>query len=523
MKKSDNKIRFANMQNNLLKSVLDTRIYDLVQETPLSLAAKISAAVNNNVYLKREDMHAVFSFKIRGAYHKMTRLQPKRLLRGVVAASAGNHAQGVAVAAEKLGCQATIVMPHYTQDMKVTAVRAQGAKVIFHGDSFDDADLFARRLAIKKRAVFIPPFDDPDIIAGNATIAAEILRQHPGALQSIFCAIGGGGLAAGIAGYIKALRPHVRIIGVESEESASMTASLRAGRPIKLPHVGTFADAVAVKKPGRLTFEFVRELVDEVITVSNDELCASIKDLYEDTRVIFEPSGALAVAGVKNYTAAHRIRGKNIIALACGANMNFDRLRFVSERAGIGEQREALFAVTIPEKPDSFRRFCTLLGQHVITEFNYRLGDRDSANIFVGVEIQGKSERTEVRQKIQAAKLPIIDLTDDEVAKLHIRHMVGGRAHVEHEILYRFEFPESPGAMIDFLSLLDKSRKNWNISLFHYRDNGGTVGHVLVGVQVPPAERKLFTNMLVKKLKYPHHPETDNLAYRLFLQRNSGS
>ncbi|MGI9296727.1 MAG: threonine ammonia-lyase, biosynthetic [Gammaproteobacteria bacterium] len=513
--------RIIAKQNALLKSVLGARIYDLARETPLSPAPKISAMIKNTVHLKREDMQEVFSFKIRGAYHKMTRLSPARLRRGVVAASAGNHAQGVAAAAARLRCRAAIVMPRYAQKIKVAAVRARGAKVVLHGDSFDDADIFARRLAAEERATFIPPFDDADIIAGNGTIAAEILRQHPAPLHAIFCAVGGGGLVAGIAGYVKALRPEVRVFGVESEESACMIASLRAGRPTRLSHVGAFADAVAVKKPGRLPFEFVRALVDEVFAVGNDEICAAVKDLYEDTRVIFEPGGALALAGAKHYAAKRRLRGKNIIVLAGGANMNFDRLRFVSERAEIGEQREALFAVTIPERPGSFRRFCALLGGRDITAFNYRLDDRDSAHIFVGAEIRGAAERRDVLRDLRAAGLPAIDLTDDEMAKLHLRHLAGGRARAENEELYRFEFPERPGALMNFLNLLDRSRRHWNISLFHYRNNGGDAGRVLVGVQVPPAERKLFARAL-RELDYPHCRETDNPASRLFLQRDSG-
>ncbi len=512
---------FAAKQDALLKSVLGARIYDLVRETPLTFAPKISAMTKNNVHLKREDMQEVFSFKIRGAYHKMTRIPPSRLQRGVVAASAGNHAQGVAAAAQHLKCRATVVMPRHAQKIKVAAVRARGAKAVLHGDTFDDADGFARRLAKTEGATFIPPFDDADVIAGNGTIAAEILRQHPAPLHAIFCAVGGGGLVAGIAGYVKALRPNVRVIGVESEESASVIASLRAGHPVRLPHVGSFADAVAVKQPGRLPFAFIRELVDEVVAANNDEICAAIKDLYEDTRVIFEPGGALALAGAKNRAAAGRWRGKNIIVLGCGANMNFDRLRFVSERAEIGEQREALFAVTIPERPGSFRRFCALLGGRDITEFNYRLDDRDDAHIFVGTAIGNAAERREVLRDLHSAKLPAIDLTDDEMAKLHLRHMVGGRAAAENEMLYRFEFPERPGALMHFLNSLDQSRRHWNISLFHYRNNGGDAGRVLVGVQVPPAERKLFAAAL-KDLNYPHHCETENPAYRLFLQRDGG-
>ena len=504
----------------LLKSIMRTRIYDLARETPLSSAAKISEMCKNEVAIKREDLQPVFSFKIRGAYHKMTQLSPSRLSRGVVAASAGNHAQGVALAAQKLRCRAVIVMPRYAPHIKISAVRARGARVVLHGDTFDDCALFARKMAAEERATLIPPFDDADIIAGNGTIGAEILRQHSTTPYAVFCAVGGGGLISGIAAYIKALRPEVRIIGVEAADSASMSASLLAGRRVRLSQIGAFADAVAVKVPGRLTFECVRQWADEIITVGNDEICAAIKDLYEDTRVIFEPGGALSVAGLRQYAAARRIRRKNLVAVASGANMDFDRLRFVAERAEIGEQREALFAVTIPERPGSFRDFCALLGQRNITEFNYRMDDPREAHIFVGMTISEYAERREVRQKLRAAGLSTIDLTDDEMAKLHIRHMVGGRARAENEVICRFEFPERPGALMNFLNALGRSRRNWNISLFHYRNNGADAGRILVGIQVPPAERPMFVKAL-KQLGYPHDTETDNPAYRLFLQADT--
>lgn len=511
------KAELADIQSAVLRSVMRSRIYDLVRETPLTLSPIISKETNNQVYLKREDAQDVYSFKVRGAYHKMTSLPQASLKRGIVAASAGNHAQGVALAAKKLKCKASIVMPKRTQEIKISAVRALEARVILQGHSFDEANAFAKNFAKKKGAVFIPPFDDIDVIAGNGTIAAEILRQHPAPIDTIFCAIGGGGLISGIASYIKALNPDIKIIGVESDESNSMSASLAAGKPIQLDYVGTFADAVAVKKPGRLTFALVQALVDEVITVSNDELCAAIKDLYKDTRIIFEPAGALAVAGLKKYTAAHQIKNNKLIALACGANMDFDRLRFVVERTEIGEQKEALFAVTIPEQPGSFRKFCTLLEQRNITEFNYRLDDKSDAHIFVGVETQKKSDRKKLEKTLQKAGLPVIDLTDNEMAKVHMRHLVGGRADATHELLYRFEFPEYQGALSNFLNLLNQSRKNWNISLFHYRNNGGDTGRILAGIQVPPKERTLFKKTL-QKLDYPHWEETDNPAYQLFLR-----
>ena len=512
------KVAFKKRQEALLRSVINTRIYDLVRETPLTAVPLLSATTHNRILIKREDMQPVFSFKIRGAYHKMTRLPAARLRHGVVAASAGNHAQGVALAAKKLGCRATIVMPRHAQHIKVAAARARGARVVLVGESFDDSNAAAQQMAKEEKSLFIPPFDDADIIAGNGTAAAEILRQHPAPLRAIFCAIGGGGLVAGVAGYVKALRPDVRIIGVEAEESASMTASLKAGRRVQLPQVGTFADAVAVKKPGRLTFEFVRQLVDDVIVVNNDALCAAVKDLYDDTRVIFEPSGALAVAGLKEYAARRKWRRQNLVAVACGANMNFDRLRFIAERAEIGEQREALFAVTIPERPGSFRRFCALLGQHAVTEFNYRMDDPDKAHIFVGVEIQSSGDRRALSKKMRENHLPIVDLTDNEMAKLHIRHMVGGRAAAENEMLYRFEFPERPGALMKFLIMLADRRLGWNVSLFHYRNNGADTGRVLIGIQVPPAERAQFRQFL-RDLNYPFESESDNPAYRLFLER----
>ena len=508
---------FRKKHNALLHAVINARIYDLVRETPLSLAANLSAISKNKVFLKREDLQPVFSFKIRGAYHKMTRLSPSKLINGVVAVSAGNHAQGVALAAKKLHCPAAIVMPQHTQQIKIAAVKSYGAQVILHGDCFDDSlQRFARQLAKEKGAVFIPPFDDADIIAGNGTIAAEILRQHPAPLEAIFCAIGGGGLISGIAAYVKALRPQIKIIGVEAQESASMSASLKAGRRVQLSQVGTFADAVAVKKPGALPFEITQRLVDDVIVVSNDELCAAIKELYEDTRVIFEPGGALAVAGLKNYTAAHKWRGKNIVAVACGANMNFDRLRFIAERADIGEKREALFAVTIDERPGSFRKFCAILGKRSVTEFNYRFGDPDSAHIFVGIETPQKEERKTILQKLRKAGLTAVDMTDNEMAKLHIRHLVGGRRQMKDEILYRFEFPERPGALMNFLDMLGQSTFNWNISLFHYRNHGADTGRVLVGMQVPLSQRSELPKFL-KTLNYPYICESDNPAYRLFL------
>ena len=503
-------------QQRLVMSAANTRIYDLVRETSLDEAPRISALCNNRVLIKREDLQGVFSFKIRGAYHKIRRLDPTRLAHGVVAASAGNHAQGVAWAAEHMNCPAVIVMPEHTPSIKITAVRARGAKIILHGDSFDDSDIYARHLAKEKDATYIHPFDDEDVIAGNATIAAEILRQHQDDLHAIFCAIGGGGLISGVAAYVKMLRPTIRIIGVEAEESACMTESLKKKRRITLPHAGIFADAVAVKRPGRLTFELAQAFVDDTITVGNDALCAAVKDLYDDTRVIFEPAGALAVAGLKEYTKKNSYSDKSLVALACGANMNFDRLRFIAERAEIGENREAIFAITIPEKPGSFRRFCSFLGRRSVTEFNYRMADDTEAQIFVGLETQDSESRGVLLRKFQSEGLEAIDLTDDEMSKLHIRHMVGGRANVPNEKLYRFEFPERPGALIKFLDGINSVGRKWNISLFHYRNHGADTGRVLVGIQVPSSEEKHFNDFL-RHLSYPHQCENDNPAYRLFL------
>lgn len=511
---------FEQVQHNLLIGIAKTRIYDLIKETPLTPATLLSAKIGNNILLKREDTQPVFSFKIRGAYHKMAQLGIESLKNGVVTASAGNHAQGVALAAQKLGCQATVFMPKYANDIKIKAVRNRDAKVILQGDSFEEALAAAKQFVEEHQAVWIAPFDDADIITGNATIAAEMLRQRPGPIDAIFCAVGGGGLIAGVAGYISLLRPDIKVIGVEPEEAASMQASLRAGQRTTLDKVGYFAESVAVKAPGELTFEFASRLVDEVITVNNDEICAAVKDLYEDTRVIFEPGGALAVAGLKRYVTDKGWQKKDLIALACGANMNFDGLRFIAERASIGEQKEALFAVTVPERPGSFRDFCRLLGKRHVTEFNYRMNDPQKAHIFVGVQIQHQAERLVLLDKFKGAGLPAFDMTDDEMAKLHIRHLVGGRAQVPHELLYRFEFPEYPGALTKFLDMLGQSGLDWNISLFHYRNHGVDIGRVLAGIQVPPEEFDQF-KALLKNLGYPHQPETENPAYRTFLQTDT--
>ena len=504
--------------DRIVRGAISARIYDLVRETPLTLSPGLSAQSGNRVFLKREDLQKVFSFKIRGAYHKMTRLSPARLARGVVAASAGNHAQGVAMAARRLHCQAAIVMPRHTQRIKVSAVRALGGRVVLSGENFDEAYAAARQLARAEGALFIPPFDDWDVIAGNATIAAEIFRQHPEPIHAIFCAVGGGGLLAGLAAYARAARPETRVIGVESEDAASMKAALAAGKPVALDHVGIFADAVAVKKVGAAPFQIAKHCRTEIVTANNDAVCAAIKEIYDDSRVIMEPSGALAAAGLRIAARRRKWSGKNLVALACGANMNFDRLRFVAERADLGENREALLGVTIPERRGSFRKFCALLGRRSVTEFNYRMSDRDQAHIFAGVEIQSADETAALIRRLGDNGIGALDLSANEAAKLHFRHTVGGRARAENELAYRFEFPERPGALMNFLTRMGEMGPEWNISMFHYRNHGADVGRVFVGVQVPPGQRRKFARFLAD-LGYPHAAETDNPAYRMFLRQ----
>jgi threonine dehydratase len=502
------------MKNDYLERILSARVYDVAIESPLEIAPALSARLNNTLLLKREDMQPVFSFKLRGAYNKMIRLPKAKLKRGVIASSAGNHAQGVALAAQKIGCAATIVMPVTTPHIKISAVAASGAEILLHGDSYSDAYDKATVLAQQRRLTFIHPFDDPDVIAGQGTIGMEIMRQWSGPLHAIFVAVGGGGLIGGIAAYVKRLRPDVRIIGVEPVDSDAMTRSLAAGRRIVLPHVGLFADGVAVKQVGRETFRLARKLVDEMIVVDTDSICAAIKDVFEDTRAILEPAGALAIAGAKAYVERSGIRGENLIAVACGANMNFDRLRFVAERAELGERREAILAVTIPERPGSFKHFCAMLGSRNVTEFNYRYADPEQAHVFVGVQVRDRRETERLVRKLRRERLPTEDLSDNEMAKLHVRHLVGGRApHVMDEQLFRFEFPERPGALMKFL---DSMSRNWNISLFHYRNHGADYGRVLVGIQVPSRDRSTFRRFLAQ-LGYTYVDETGNSAYPLFL------
>jgi len=503
------------MKVDYLERILTARVYDVAIETPLERAPSLSARLNNTLLLKREDMQPVFSFKLRGAYNKMARLPAVALARGVIAASAGNHAQGVALAAQKLKCAATIVMPVTTPQIKVAAVAARGAKVVLHGDSYDEAYVHARRLGRERGLTFVHPYDDPDVIAGQGTIAMEILRQTRRQIDAVFVAIGGGGLISGVASYVKRLRPHVKVIGVEPVDADAMYRSLQAGHRVKLDQVGLFADGVAVKQVGKETFRLCHKLVDDVVLVDTDAICAAIKDVFEDTRAVLEPAGALAIAGAKAWVEKKGVRGKTLVAVASGANVNFDRLRFVAEEAELGEKREAVLAVTIPEKPGSFRKFCTLLGPRSVTEFNYRYADLREAHVFVGVQVHDSDETARLVRALRRHGLKTLDFSENELAKLHVRHLVGGHAPsgVEHEILYRFEFPERPGALMKFLNSM---RHGWNISLFHYRNHGADYGRVLVGMQVPPRDKSAFKTFLAK-LGYPYSDETRNPAYRIFL------
>ncbi|MGC9527669.1 MAG: threonine ammonia-lyase, biosynthetic [Limnospira sp.] len=502
------------MHPDYLERILTARVYDVAQETPLESAPQLSKRLHNSVLLKREDMQSVFSFKLRGAYNKMAQLPPDRLAQGVIAASAGNHAQGVALGASRLGTRAIIVMPVTTPEVKVEAVKARGGEVVLHGETFDDAYAHARELEAQKGLTFIHPFDDPDVIAGQGTIGMEILRQHQQPIHAIFVAIGGGGLISGIAAYVKRLRPEIKVIGVEPVDADAMSQSLKTGSRVKLSEVGLFADGVAVRQVGEETFRLCREYVDDIILVGTDDTCAAIKDVFEDTRSILEPAGALAIAGMKAYAEREKIGEQTLIAVACGANMNFDRLRFVAERAELGERREAIFAVTIPEKPGSLRQFCDCLGKRNLTEFNYRIADKKEAHIFVGVQIKDREDAGKLADSFAVHGLTAIDLTDDELTKMHLRHMVGGRSPLAHdELLYRFEFPERPGALMKFVASMSP---NWNISLFHYRNNGSDYGRIVVGMQVPPSEMEEWQEFL-ETLGYRYWAENKNPAYKLFL------
>jgi threonine dehydratase len=498
-----------------LGRILRARVYDVANETPLERAPRISARLGNEVLLKREDLQPVFSFKLRGAYNKISLLTPEQRARGVICASAGNHAQGVALAAQKLGIRAVIVMPTTTPSLKVDAVRARGGEAVLIGDGYDDAFLHAKKLELEQGLTFVHPFDDPDTIAGQGTVAMEILRQHTGTIDAIFIPCGGGGLLAGMAVYLKQVYPEIRVIGVEAEDSACLRAALDAGERVRLPTVGLFADGVSVRLVGEETFRLAQLYVDDVITVDTDAICAAIKDIFDDTRSIAEPAGALALAGLKHYVEREQLTGKTLIAIDSGANMNFDRLRHVAERAELGEHREGLFAVTIPERPGAFRDFCEVLGQLSITEFNYRFGHRDRAHIFVGVGLtQGSKQRREILDRLTAADLEVVDMTGNEMAKLHIRFMVGGRASTADERLFRFEFPERPGALMQFLT---KVGGRWNISLFHYRNHGAAFGRVLAGMQVPESQGAEF-DQFVQDLDYPCIEESNNPAFQLFLR-----
>ena len=502
------------MTKKYIEKILTARVYDVAIETPLDEAITLSKRQNNRVLLKREDLQSVFSFKLRGAYNRIYQLSRTKDVKGVVAASAGNHAQGVALSAKKMGIDATIVMPKTTPGIKVDAVKSYGAKVVLIGDNYDEACAYATRYAGEQKLDFIHPFDDPDVIAGQGTIGLEIARQHPDFIDVVFVCVGGGGLIAGVGSIIKYLSPKTRIIGVEPADAACMTAAFEKNRRVVLDHVGIFADGVAVKQVGKETFRVAKQCVDQMLTVTTDEICAAIKDVFDDTRSITEPAGALAVAGLKKYVEQEGISGKTLVAITSGANMNFDRLRHVSERAELGEQREALYAVTIPERPGSFKTFCQTIGKRGITEFNYRYADEKDAQVFVGVQLsEGMSERLEVIERLQKKKYPVLDLTDDEMAKTHVRYLVGGRAALADEVLYRFEFPERPGALLDFLVSIGN---RWNISLFHFRSHGDAFGRVLVGLQIPEAEQDQLRQYL-DTLAYPYWEETDNPAYQLFL------
>jgi threonine dehydratase len=501
-----------------LQKILTSRVYDVAIESPLDEARSLSRRLGHHVFLKREDQQPVFSFKLRGAYNKMAQLSRAHLAKGVICASAGNHAQGVAMGARRLGCQATIVMPTTTPQLKIDAVRAFGGdnvQIVLVGDSYSDAALHAKELEKKKGMTFVHPFDDPDVIAGQGTVAMEILRQHSGPIDAVFVAIGGGGLISGVAAYIKAVRPEIKVIGVQMNDSDAMARSVKAGKRVTLSDVGLFSDGTAVKLVGEETMRLTKMLVDDFIIVNTDAVCAAIKDIYQDTRSIVEPAGALGVAAVKQYAERHGGQGKTYIAINCGANMNFDRLRFVAERAEVGEEREALMAVTIPEERGSFKRFCEIVGPRSVTEFNYRISDEKQAHVFVGLTTKEKGESKKIAKQFESQGFRTVDLTHDELAKTHIRHMVGGRSSLaEGERLYSFLFPERPGALMTFLTSLPPG---WNISLFHYRNQGADYGRILVGLQVPKSEAKAIKPFL-DRLGYAYVDESRNPVYRLFLR-----
>ena len=491
------------------------RVYDIAGRTDLDYAPLVSNATGNHVWLKREDQQPVFSYKIRGAYNLIASLDGPERARGVIAASAGNHAQGVALAAARLGIRATLVMPKTTPEIKVNAVRRHGARIVLYGNTYDDARAHAKKLSAREGGIYVPPYDHPLIIAGQATVGVEIMQQLSATPDAVFVPVGGGGLIAGIALHLKSIDPDIRVIGVESDEAPCMHHALVAGRRVELEHVGIFVDGAAVKQAGAEPFRICRELVDEVLLVNNDEICAAVKDTFEDTRAIPEPAGALALAGLKQYVHANKITDRNLVAIFSGANINFDRLRHIAELAALGEQREALLCVSIPERPGSFRALCHQFGSRRITEFNYRYADSRDAYVFAGVQLrQGSEERENLIAQLELKGYQVTDLSGDEVAKMHIRYMVGGHAPgLGHELLYRFEFPERAGALLHFLNGLGD---RWNISLFHYRNHGAAYGRVLIGLQVPPDQRPDFQAFL-DRLGYVYAEETGNPAYRAFL------
>lgn len=510
------------MPESYIKRILNARVYDVARETPLDRAPLMSARIGNEAWFKREDLQPVFSFKCRGAYNKMVNLSEDARARGVVAASAGNHAQGVALGASKLGVKAKIVMPVTTPAIKVDAVRGYGATVVLHGDTFDEAAARAQELVQSEGMTFLHPFDDPDVIAGQGTIAVEIARQTSKPADYVFICVGGGGMIAGMAAYLRYVWPNTKIIGVEPEDAACAKAALDKGRRVRLKEVGLFADGCAVAQVGKETFRLIRECVDDIITVSTDEICAGVKDIFEDTRAIAEPAGALAVAGMKKYALAHGITGKSMVATVSGANTNFDRLRYISERTEIGERREAVISATIPEQPGAFARFCSALGKRNITEFNYRYDDSERARVFVGLTVAPNSnDLQELSDRLRGMGYGIQDLTDNETAKLHVRYMVGGHAPdaIGEEMVFRVEFPERPGALLTFLNALGTE---FSISLFHYRNHGAAYGRILVGLRVPPGRRSALRSVLAG-VGYRHWEETDNLAYQTYLGHRPAS
>ncbi|KZY65287.1 MULTISPECIES: threonine ammonia-lyase, biosynthetic [unclassified Oleiphilus] len=503
------------MLNKYIKKILDARVYDVAIESPLTHARSLSQRLGNQVHLKREDLQPVFSFKLRGAYNRVRQLSDEDKAKGVIAASAGNHAQGLALAAKTLGIKATIVMPKTTPEIKVSSVRARGAKVVLVGDTFDEASAYAQEQVAEKGLVYIPPYDDEDVIAGQGTVAMELLKQHPDKAHAVFIPCGGGGLIAGMAAYIKYLRPDIKVIGVEPEDAACLQAAMKSGKRVVLDQVGIFADGVAVRQIGKLPWDVCKDHVDDVITVTTDEICAAIKDIFDDTRGIAEPAGAIGVAGLKKYVEQTNVEGENLLTVVSGANMNFDRMRYISERTEIGEKREAILAVTLPEKPGSYKKFIKALHRRNITEFNYRYTDGSDAQIFVGVQTSGvEGERVQLVEELEEQGYPVMDLTDNEVAKLHVRHMVGGPSNAENEQVFRFQFPERPGALMKFLTSLGSK---WNISMFHYRNHGAAYSRVFMGVQVSEEEKPTFLAML-DEIGFPYWDESDNPAYLQFLR-----